>query len=45
LAGRLNTPGHAQSIVVADQLVYVADGEGGVLVLRAVVVNESVSLE
>jgi hypothetical protein len=39
LAGLANTPARAQDIAVADDLVYVADGEGGLLVLRVAVVK------
>jgi len=43
LAGLANTPGRAQGVAFADDLVYVADGEGGFLVLRVVAVNGSSS--
>jgi hypothetical protein len=37
LAGLVNTPGRAQSLAAVDDLAYVADGDGGFLVLRVVV--------
>jgi hypothetical protein len=36
LVGQADTPGRARGIVVVDGLVYVGDGRGGFLVLRAV---------
>lgn len=32
--GRFPTPGHAQDAVIVNDLIYVADGAGGLLILQ-----------
>jgi hypothetical protein len=36
IVGFFQTPGYARDAVVRDDLIYVADGAGGLLVLRLV---------